>query len=266
MAMVRERASVKYSSPSMSGLKTIEKASVKDQTLEQLKNYILSGAVRLGDRLPSERALADALGVGRYSVREALKVLEAVGLVESRIGEGTFLTTNTGASFGRILGLSFATWGGTIIELLDARKMIEVEAARAAAERATLQEVALIEAELKTMRANMDRVAAYLRADFNFHRRIGEASQNAIISQFVSNLIDLLEEVLRETHSDSLPALAEGGGTHQAIFKAIAAGDADAAGDLMREHIQFSAEVWQTVISLTADAESEATKDLPVED
>ena len=131
------RAILKYRTPSISGLKAIEKASVKDQTLEQLKNYILSGAVPLGERLPSERALADALGVGRYSVREALKVLEAVGLLESRVGEGTFLTTNTGASFGRILGLSLATWGGTIIELLDARKMIEVEAARAAAERAT---------------------------------------------------------------------------------------------------------------------------------
>ena len=71
---------MKVSSPSISGLKTIEKASVKDQTLEQLKKYILSGVVRLGERLPSERALADALGVGRYSVREALKVLEAVGL------------------------------------------------------------------------------------------------------------------------------------------------------------------------------------------
>ena len=124
---------MKLPSPSMSGLKTIEKANVKDQTLEQLKNYILSGAVRLGERLPSERALADALGVGRYSVREALKVLEAVGLVQSRVGEGTFLTTNTGASFGQILGLSLATWGGTIIEILDAREMIEAEAARSAA-------------------------------------------------------------------------------------------------------------------------------------
>ena len=250
---------LKYPSPSMSGLKTIEKASVKDQTLEQLKNYILSGAVPLGERLPSERALADVLGVGRYSVREALKVLEAVGLLESRVGEGTFLTTNTGASFGRILGLSLATWGGTIIELLDARKMIEVEAARAAAERATSGQITLIEVELTAMHANMDQVRAYLKADMNFHRRIGEASQNAIISQFVNNLIDLLEEVLKETHSDSLPAQAEGGGTHQAIFAAIAQGDADTAGNLMRGHIQFTSEVWQTVISLTAETDSKPT-------
>ena len=250
---------MKYPSPSISGLKTIEKVSVKDQTLEQLKNYILSGVVPLGERLPSERALADALGVGRYSVREALKVLEAVGLVESRVGEGTFLTTNTGASFGRILGLSLATWGGTIIELQDARKMIETAAARAAAERATDSQIERIRAELDAMRANMDRVQTYLKADFNFHRRIGEASQNAIISRFVSNLIDLLEEALKEAHSDSLPAQAEGGGTHQAIFDAIARGDAKAAGDLMRDHIQFSSEVWQTVISLTADTEREST-------
>ena len=257
---------MKYRSPSMSGLKTIEKASVKDQTLEQLKNYILSGAVRLGERLPSERALADALGVGRYSVREALKVLEAVGLVESRIGEGTFLTTNTGASFGRILGLSLATWGGTIIEILDARQMIEVEAARAAAARGTAAQIKLIADEVSAMHANMDNVGAYLEADMNFHRRIGDASQNAIIGQFVSNLIDILEEVMQESHSDSLPALAEGSGTHQAIYRAIASGDADAAGALMREHIQFSSEVWQTVISLTAETDNNSTGKKSVND
>ncbi len=260
MMKVKGRAAVKISAPSISGLKTIEKVSVKEQTLEQLKNYILSGVVPLGERLPSERALADALGVGRYSVREALKVLEAVGLVESRIGEGAFLTNNTGASFGRILGLSLAAWGGAIIELLDARMMIEVEAARAAAERATPRQLELIKAELDAMRANMHRDRDYLKADMNFHRRIGEASHNAIIGQFVGNLIDLLEEVLKETRSDSLPAQAEGGGTHQAIYNAIARGDADAAGDLMRDHIQFSSEVWQTVITLTAEPKPESAR------
>ena len=247
---------MKTGASTISGLKEINKASVKDQTLEQLKRYILSGAVGLGERLPSERALSDALGVGRYSVREALKVLEAVGLVQSRVGEGTFLTTNTGASFGRILGLSLATWGGTMMEILDARMMIEVEAARAAAERATPGEIARIGQELTAMNESVG-VRDYLRADMRFHRRIGDASHNAIISQFVDNLIDLLEEVMQETRSDSLPAQAEGGGTHQAIFDAIKRSDAQAAGELMRDHIRFSSEVWQTVISLTAKARNE---------
>ena len=182
-------------------------------------------------------------------------MLEAVGLVQSRVGEGTFLTTNTGASFGRILGLSLATWGGTMIELLDARKMIEVEAARAAAERATPADLKQIQRELTTMNGTDD-VREYLKADMNFHRCIGVASHNAIISQFVGNLIDVLEEVLQETHLDALPSQAEGGGTHQAIFDAIADRDGDAAGVLMRSHIRFSSEVWQTVISLTAETES----------
>ncbi|MXX49626.1 MAG: FadR family transcriptional regulator [Chloroflexi bacterium] len=245
---------MKVLSPRLSGLKTIEKVSVKDQTLEQLKKYILSGVVQLGERLPSERALADTLGVGRYSVREALKVLEAVGLVQSRVGEGTFLTTKTGASFGQILGLSLATWGGTIIEILDAREMIEAESARAAAERATPAQLAQIERELQTMRAT-SQVREYLKADMNFHRRIGEASHNAIISYFVNNLIDLLEEVLQETQSDSLPTQAEGGGSHQDIYAALLAKEVEAAGELMRSHIRFSSEVWQTVISLTTEAD-----------
>ena len=240
--------------PAISGLRAIEKTSVKDQTLEQLKQYILSGAVGLGERLPSERALADALGVGRYSVREALKVLEAVGLLQSRVGDGTFLATNTGASFGRILGLSLATWGGAMMEILDARMMIEAEAARAAADRATPAELKQIERELHAMSAAAD-VRAYLRADMRFHRCIGTASHNAIISQFVDNLADLLEEVMQESRSDSLPTQAEGGGTHQEIFDAIASHDADAAGELMRSHIRFSSEVWQTVISLTAETD-----------
>ena len=244
---------MKYPAPSMAGLETIKRVSVKDQTLEQLKNYILSGVVPLGERLPSERALADALGVGRYSVREALKVLQAVGLVESRVGEGAFLTANTGASFGRILGLSLATWGGAIMELLDARKMIEVESARAAALRATPQQLDRIERELRAMQNNLRCAPTYLKADMNFHRRIGEASQNAIISHFVCNIIDLLEEALSEAHSDSLPALAEGSSTHSDIYTAIASRDYQAASDFMRQHIQFSSEVWQTVISLTAE-------------
>ena len=249
---------MKYAPPKIHGLRAIEKASVKDQTLEQLKNYILSGVVQLGGRLPSERALADALGVGRYSVREALKVLEAVGLVQSRVGEGAFLTNNTGASFGRILGLSLAAWGGAIIEILDAREMIEAEAARAAAERATPSQLHQIKRELELMNGAAA-ARNYLTADMNFHRRIGEASHNAIICQFVHNLIDLLEEVLQETHSDELPTQAEGGGSHQDIYRAIVAGEPNEAGELMRSHIRFSSEVWHTVISLTAETDENNT-------
>lgn len=244
----------------INGLERIARTSVRDQTLEQLKNFIVSGELGPGARLPSERALSEALGVGRYSVREALKILEAVGLVESRPGDGTFLVTRTGEQFGRILGMGLAAWGGAIIEILDAREMIEVEAARAAADRANEQDLAHILHEVERMRAaevNRD-IPGYLAADMEFHRRIAQASHNAIIWQFVSNLADLLEEVLQEAKFDEMPAQAEGGATHHDVYLALARRDRQAAATLMGRHIQFSAEVWQTMISLTAHKERSA--------
>ena len=236
------------------GLERINRTSVRDQTLEQLKHYIVSGELGPEGRLPSERALSEALGVGRYSVREALKILEAVGLLETRPGNGTYLASRTGEQFGRILGMGLAAWGGPIIEILDAREIIEVEAARAAGERATSQDLALMRQELRRMEEGaVERdIPKYLAGDMEFHRRVAQASQNAIIWQFVSNLTDLLEEVLQEAKFDEMPAQAEGGASHQDIYDAVARRDSQAAATAMRRHIRFTTGVWQTMITITA--------------
>lgn len=241
----------------INGLQRISRTSVREQTLEQLKNYIVSGEVGPDGRLPSERALSDALGVGRYSVREALRILEAVGLLETRHGDGTFLARRTGEQFGRILGMGLAAWGGTIIETLDAREMTEVEAARAAAERATALDLDRMQEELERMRraVQLRNIPDYLAADMEFHRRVARASHNTVIWQIVSNLTDLLEGVLQEARFDEMPAQAEGGASHQDIYRAIADGDSPGAATAMRRHIQFTTEVWQTMISLTARKE-----------
>lgn len=241
----------------LAGFKTIERISVRDQTIDQIKNYIASGQVAPGERLPSERALAEALGVGRYSVREALKVLEAIGVVESRIGEGTFVGDQPGARIGEIIGFSLSRWGGTIMEILDARRIIEIEAARTAAERATPEDLKRMAAELERMQAPASDFRTYLIADMNFHRRVGEASHNQIVARVVSNLIDMLEEVLKETHIDELPTQAESDrDLHAAIYEAIAHGQPDRAVSLMREHLHLTLEIWQTLISLTQQANS----------
>jgi GntR family transcriptional repressor for pyruvate dehydrogenase complex len=234
-------------------LKAVARVSIKDQTLEQLKHYIMSGQVGRGERLPSERVLAEALGVGRNTVREALKVLEAVGILETRIGDGTYISARSGAGIGQILGLSLAVWGGMILEILDARRIIEVEAARAAAERHNDEDLQRLQAELAAMDAAGSDFRAYLQADMNFHRQIGAACHNAIVADIINNLIDLLETVLDEADSTQLPTGAEGDGTHQAIFDAIVRGDGAGAGKIMREHVHFTAELWRAVIALTAD-------------
>lgn len=230
-------------------LTPIARISVKEQVLQQLKQYIVSGGILPGEKLPSERDLAERLGIGRTSVREALKVLEAIGLVESRVGDGTFITSNVGASIGRTIGLSLMTWGGAIVEILEARRMIEGEAACVAAERATADDLTLMAAELQQM-ARATNFRAYLKADMQFHRAVGQATHNTIVSRIVNNLIDLLEEVLREAHGDELMTSAEGNSTHHAVFAAIQARDPAGAAAAMGQHLAFATELWQAIISL----------------
>ncbi|MDQ3657210.1 MAG: FadR family transcriptional regulator [Chloroflexota bacterium] len=236
-------------------LPRIDRTRVKDLALDELKRYIASGAVAPGHRLPSERDLAQQLGIGRNSVREAIKVLEAIGIVESRIGEGTYISDQAGASMGRAIGLSLATWGGALIEILRARQMIETEAAGVAALQATEGDLASIQEYIDLMAQHADSgdVHAYIAMDMSFHRRVAASTHNTIIGEIVTNLIDLLEEVLRDAHVDQLEPMVEGGASHRDIAEAIVRRDPRAASDAMRDHLQFSTELWAAVTSLSQE-------------
>jgi GntR family transcriptional repressor for pyruvate dehydrogenase complex len=237
-------------------LTRIERTNIKELTFDQLRRYILSGTLKPGERLPAERALAEQLGVGRSSVREALKVLEAIGLIESRIGEGTFVAAQDGTNIARTLGLSLSAWGGAIVEIIGARRIIEVEGARAAAERADAQNLRALEHELQRMEHAHEDFPTYLAADMQFHRLIGQATHNTIVAHVTMTLIDMLEEALHEGRGDQIPMFAEGTATHREVFAAIARRDGAAAADAMRAHLQFSAELWQTVVTLGASVPS----------
>ncbi|MCE7982825.1 MAG: FadR family transcriptional regulator [Caldilinea sp. CFX5] len=229
----------------------IPRVNIKEQALEQLKQYIGSGSVQVGERLPSERELAERLGIARTSVREALKILESVGLVESRVGDGTYITAQIGATIGRTIGLGLMSWGGTIMEIMQARTMIEAEAARVAADQATDEDLQALSALL----TQMEKAATfhdYLTADMNFHRRIGQATQNTIVAYIINNLIDLLEEAMRQSHGVDLPAMSEGNATHREIYLALKDRAPATANDAMRRHLEFSVELWQAVIALGA--------------
>jgi len=232
-------------------LTRIDRISVKDQALEQLKRYIQLSNVKVGQRLPSERELAERLGIGRSSVREALKILEAVGLVETRVGDGTYVTAQAGASFGRTIGFSLAAWGGTLIEIMDARQMIEVAAARVAAQRSTDDDLAALRAEVERMEATIDSdPQAYLAADMNFHRLIGRATHNQLVAQIITYLIDMLERLLKEADQLSSKVTDEGKATHRAVLDAIISRDPEAAAKAMLRHQKYAAELWRAVLSL----------------
>ena len=227
----------------------IQRVHVRDMALEQLKRYISANDILPGQKLPSERELAEQLGVARNSLREALRALETVGLIESRVGDGTFLVSQTGARIGRTIGLRLAIWGGTILEIHNARKMIEIETARVAAENATDDDIRQLAEQLCLMDV-ADQFRDYISADMNFHRLIAQASKNQIIAEIVTNLTQMLEEILKETPMDELSTRADESRGHHRVLAAISAHNANEAAQVMREHLNFSMEMWMAIVSL----------------
>jgi GntR family transcriptional repressor for pyruvate dehydrogenase complex len=238
-------------------LKKIDRIHVRELALRQLEQYITSGSFEPGGKIPSERDLAEQLGVGRSSIREALKVLEAIGLLETRQGEGTFVSRRPGTSFGRLLGRSMATWGGTMLEIMDTRQMFEVAAAHVAAIRATPDDLQALEQELKQMEVTSQQSPRdYLAADMRFHRLIGHATHNVLAERIIANLIDTLEETLTDTTEVPLHALEERNATHRDLLVAIVEHQPQMAAEAMRRHLQFASALWEAIIDLEVNAKA----------
>lgn len=203
----------------------------------KLLDYLLSGAIEPGAKIPGERQLAEALGVGRSAVREAIKPLILLGLLEARQGDGTYLTRSGSNLLPRVIEWGLLLKAPSIMNLLEARSEIEILTAGLAAKRASADDVAAIGARLEAMRRAGGDVHAYVEADIAFHIAVAQASGNEVFGDLVSSLRSLLRvwatrvlEHAAETHT----SLA----MHEPILAAIAAGDAEAARNAMAAHME----------------------------
>lgn len=203
----------------------------------KLLDFLLSGEIAPGDRIPGERQLAEALGVGRSAVREAIKSLSLLGLLDVRQGDGTYLNRSGSDLLPKVIEWGLLLGVPSIVDLLEARAEIEVVAAGFAATRADKDAVKALEDRLEEMRSAGDDVETYMEADIAFHLEVAEASDNEVFANLVSSLRALLRVwVSRVLHhaGETATSLA----MHEPIVKAIAAGDADAARAAMRAHME----------------------------
>lgn len=153
----------------------------------------------MGDRIPAERELCQQLGVGRASLREALKALDIMGMIETRLGDGTFVC-NRSEFFSR--PLLWAIMGSdheSVQELIEARRLMEVELAGFAAERATSDDIGAIERHMKEMEKAVNQPDAFLEADVNFHLVIGEAAHNRILFNALHLIRNLMRQWIQNT-------------------------------------------------------------------
>lgn len=226
----------------MFNIKPIEKKSVSEEVFDQIKDNIVKQVWLPGDKLPSENQLAEMFRVSRVSIRTAIHKLIALGILEARNGEGTFVRQiNTGIylnSFTQMLVLE----PHDIIELLEFRKGIERLSCELAAERATEKDIDELEKIIGEMRKSFDNndVSRYTIEDLNFHMLIAKISKNSVIENVLTILKDhILAHFSEMNNKLGLELNIE---NHIKIVEAVKSHDSKAAGAYIEESLNRSME------------------------
>jgi len=228
-------------------LKPINRQRISDQVFDQLRRLILNGELKPGQKVMTERDLADALNVSRNSIREAINKLVAMGFMEQRQGQGTFVCSVDDAV--KIpLGTVMEAQEASLVDLLEMRMGIECNSAAMAARRATAQDLAAMEAALAEMAADITGGGLGTGGDLAFHMAIAVATQNPMQIYIMKNVIDYLHmgisENLFHLYEDpqNISTILK---QHQAIYEAIRSGNADDAFQAMKNHIDFVIEFFE---------------------
>jgi GntR family transcriptional regulator, transcriptional repressor for pyruvate dehydrogenase complex len=219
-----------------SDLGQIRRSRVYEEVARQIRCRILE-KLRPGDKLPPERELAETLSVSRSSVRDAIRSLELLGLVDPRSGSGTLVCEISTERVVNPLANSLVHRRQWVIELLDFRKMLEPSLASRAAKRASPVEIAEMEQILVRQEEKVRRGEIATDQDAEFHYGIAMASDNSVVLK----VLDIVMDLLLETRERSLqvggrPQKSLAG--HRRILAAIKRRNASAAEDAMRRHIQ----------------------------
>ncbi|MBM3725259.1 MAG: FadR family transcriptional regulator [Acidobacteria bacterium] len=225
-----------------SALKPVPRSSLSDGIVRQILMLIDSGTLRPGDRMPAEKQLCVQFGVGRTSVREALKSLAVMGLVEARAGDGTFVLDGGGRHPQRVFQWGLLLDPKVTADLIETRVMLESGNASLAAEKASPADIARMTAALKGMKAAVADPAAYLEQDLLFHEAVAQATHNSILRSLLSTTRAYLQEWIARTLAQgpaperARKSIAE----HGRILRAIAARDPGKAWQAMAAHILSS--------------------------
>jgi GntR family transcriptional repressor for pyruvate dehydrogenase complex len=221
----------------------VPRLSLSDHIVEQIAEMIARGSLKPGDRMPSEKQLCEKFGVGRTSVREALRSLSVMGVLQSHMGDGTFVATDAS----RFLQRSFH-WGlllnaKVVEDLIETRLMLESHNAQLAALKAAGDDLVRMEQSVRLMEEHVGDPAQYLDADLQFHLTIAQATQNSILQSLLSTTRGYLQAWIRETlaraeNSEKRARLSIT--EHKRILRALRNKDSEAARQAMAAHILSS--------------------------
>ena len=223
--------------PAKSEFEAVKKTKVYEKVAEQIQRLIRDGLLKPGDKLPPERELAETFQVSRSSLRDAIRVLELMGMVEARQGEGTVVREPSGEAVASPLTAALLQQREFVSELLELRGMIEPTLAARAATHADADDLAHLGDILRRQKEKVDGGELAIEEDSEFHYSIARASNNKVVLR----VVDVFMDLLRESRKQALQVegrLQKSLASHQQILAAIARHDAAAAEKAMRRHIQ----------------------------
>jgi GntR family transcriptional repressor for pyruvate dehydrogenase complex len=223
--------------------------ALTDEAIDKIKQMILSGRVRPGEKLPREADLAAELGLSRNSLREAVKALSLINVLDVRQGDGTYATSLAPSLL--LEALSFIVdfhRDDTVLEFLEVRRILEPSATGLAALRMTDQDKAELGKILDSVSVNSP-VEDFVATDLEFHRRIAQGSGNSVLASLVDNM-SLPTARARVWRGMTEPrALERTMNEHRAIHKAITSKDADLAASWAMVHIAGIEEWLRTALT-----------------
>lgn len=232
--------------------KKIRPKKIYEEVEEAIYEMIRSGQLKPGDKLDSVQQLAENFQVGRSAIREALTALRAMGLIEIRQGEGTYVKEFETSQIAFPLSSAILMNKGDIANLLEVRKILEIGTAFSAAQNRSSENLESMEEALEEMKLANGNGELGEKADLQFHLAIAEGTNNPLLINLMHHVSGLMVETMKETRrlwlyskqttTDKLYA------EHFSIYEAIKNKEAEQARTLMLEHIENVEEVLQKYI------------------
>lgn len=219
-------------------VRVLKQESLRDAVIEEVRSLYLSGKIKSGERLPSEAELAQQLGVGRSSIREAVTTLQVWGILDVRHGVGTFVSTGSSSRLLEPVRWSRGTAHSLLEDLVDARLAVDVKLVALATERASDEELSSVEAACEQRRiAVKDQVSL----GYDFHLAIADAAKSPVLRLMLACTANLYHETIgefehgaQELQQEFFNRQQDG---HDQVLTAMKGRDAEGAQQAMRDHL-----------------------------
>lgn len=219
-------------------LKPVEKKKAYEDIVRQIRTLIEEGKLKRNDHLPSERDLSETFGVSRTTVREAIRTLESMRLLQSRQGDGTYVLASNEEALVQPLAAALFHEKDDILDIFYIRKVIEPYVAQLAAKNATAEEVGELEEVLKRQSECLEKRENFIETDSAFHNLLAKAAKNRVMERLLMAIVDLLKESREKFLGDDDRRARRSLEGHMKVLSAIKKGDGEAAYQAMFSHLE----------------------------